>query len=203
MDMQEFRIDPNEHLRRATRAFFSVPYRLYQHQDPNSLFLNWLKNDRLSFSQYLQLAVSNLDSVLSRDLPQVAQALGLENVTVCVVPRAKAEGHYDARQLLFRDTVQRVVKRLDGFHDGTMYLLRHTDTRTTHLGAGDSGGHLPYVGITKGTCHIDPGIRGKHILLVDDIYTRDVNIDEDAIQAVQDAGALSVAFYAVGKTGAQ
>jgi len=37
-------------------------------------------------------------------------------------------------------------------------------------------------------------------LLIDDLYTRTVNIDEDAIQALLDKGAHSVAFYAVGRT---
>ena len=41
---------------------------------------------------------------------------------------------------------------------------------------------------------------GKDILLIDDIYTKTVNIDEDAIQALLDNGARSVFFYAIGKT---
>ena len=61
-------------------------------------------------------------------------------------------------------------------------------------------GELPYAGITKDTCNISAGIRGKDILLIDDIYTKGVNIDEDAIQALLDNGARRVYFYAVGKT---
>lgn len=38
-----------------------------------------------------------------------------------------------------------------------------------------------------------------NVLLVDDIYTPNVNIDEDAINALLNAGAHTVAFYAVGK----
>ena len=38
-------------------------------------------------------------------------------------------------------------------------------------------------------------INSKNILLIDDIYTKFVNIDEDAIQALLDKGAKSVHFY--------
>jgi predicted amidophosphoribosyltransferase len=41
---------------------------------------------------------------------------------------------------------------------------------------------------------------GKDILLIDDVYTCSINIDEDAIQALYDNGANSVIFYAIGKT---
>jgi predicted amidophosphoribosyltransferase len=41
---------------------------------------------------------------------------------------------------------------------------------------------------------------GKDILLIDDIYTKTVNIDEDAIQALLSKGAKSVSFYAIGFT---
>ncbi len=61
-------------------------------------------------------------------------------------------------------------------------------------------GEMPYPGITKDTCIISENIRGKDILLIDDLYTKTINIDEDAIQALLDYGAKSVVFYAVGKT---
>jgi len=61
-------------------------------------------------------------------------------------------------------------------------------------------GDLPYPGITKKTCSISNEIKGKDILLIDDIYTKTVNVDEDAIQALLDNGAKSVYFYAVVKT---
>jgi predicted amidophosphoribosyltransferase len=55
-------------------------------------------------------------------------------------------------------------------------------------------------GKTKDTCLISNEIIGKDILLIDDIYTKSINIDEDAIQALLDKGAKSVIFYAVAKT---
>lgn len=59
---------------------------------------------------------------------------------------------------------------------------------------------MPYPGITKATCTISEEVRGKDILLIDDLYTEGVNIDEDAIQALLDNGAVSVIFYSLGKT---
>ena len=98
--------------------------------------------------------------------------------------------------------VAAAVKDLSGFSDGTNYIIRHTDTRTTHMDKSGYGGDgdLPYPGITKDTCNISSEIKGKDILLIDDLYTKTVNIDEDAIQALLDNGASSVVFYAIGKT---
>ena len=62
-------------------------------------------------------------------------------------------------------------------------------------------GMEPYPGITNDTCIIETDlIKGKNIILVDDIYTKNVNIDEDCIQALYDAGAKKVVFYAIAKT---
>ena len=43
-------------------------------------------------------------------------------------------------------------------------------------------------------------VKGKDILLVDDLYTPELGIDDDAIQALFDHGASSVIFYSIGKT---
>lgn len=143
-------------------------------------------------------------NALLTDLPQIQKALGLKPLTVCVVPRSKAESRYHDHQLLFKKTVRWVVNRLDGFVDGTHYITRHTNTRTTHLRRNvpnyNNDGPDPYPGITIATCHISNEVRDKDILLVDDVYTQGVNIDEDAIQALLDRGARSVFFYAVGRT---
>ena len=94
---------------------------------------------------------------------------------------------------------------MDGFYDGTGYISRHTQTQTTHLKNAtnltnyNNDGPEPYPGITKDTCTISKNVSQKDILLIDDIYTHDVKIDEDAIQALLDSGANSVVFYAIGK----
>ncbi|MDI9366643.1 MAG: hypothetical protein QM541_16925 [Flavobacterium sp.] len=91
---------------------------------------------------------------------------------------------------------------MSNFENGTKYIIRHTHTRTTHLDRNGEGGegNLPYPGITKDTCTISEQAKGKDILLIDDLYTKRVNIDEDAIQALIDNGANSVTFYSFGKT---
>lgn len=95
-----------------------------------------------------------------------------------------------------------MTQQLNGFIDGTHDIIRHTDTTTTHLARSGHGGagELPYVGITKDTCNISDDVIGQDILLIDDLYTKTVNIDEDCIQALLDKGSRSVIFYSIGKT---
>ena len=150
----------------------------------------------------LAQAQNNLADILRKDLPQVLQKTGKKNLTVCLIPRAKALATYTANQLIFKQVVTIVVKELRSFSDGIEYIVRHTNTRTTHLAKSGYGGDgdLPYPGITKKTCAISKDVNGKDILLIDDLYTETVNIDEDAIQALLDNGANSVIFYSLGKT---
>jgi len=164
-----------------------------------------LKNDAIYYSEIeLQNASQQLKNILMEDLPQILQTTGKNYLTVCVIPRAKADNKYRPNQLLFFQTVKSVVLQLNGLGDGTHYIIRHTNTKTTHLRKPVENfvndGSSPYPGITKDTCTISDNVMGKDILLIDDIYTKTVNIDEDAIQALLDKGANSVLFYAVGKT---
>ena len=110
---------------------------------------------------------------------------------------------YNENQLLFRTIISAVARKLNMI-DGTKYLIRTKNTRTTHLSHCvpnyNNDGADPFPGITKSTCIISTGIQGKDILLIDDIYTLNVNIDEDGLQTLIDAGAKSVHFYAVGRT---
>lgn len=147
-------------------------------------------------------AQNNLIQILKSDLPQILQKVGKKSLTVCVIPRAKAEATYFPNQLLFKQAVIIAISKLNGFSDGTNYIIRHTDTRTTHLDRSGYGGdgNLPYPGITRETCTISDSVRSKDILLIDDLYTETVNIDEDAIQALLDKDANSVVFYSLGKT---
>ena len=160
-----------------------------------------LKNDITPYStSVLQNVSQQLARILLEDLPQISAQIEKDNLTVCVIPRAKA--NYNADQLLFIKTVSDVINKLSNFHNGTDYIARHTDTQTTHRARSGHGGSgsMPYPGITKETCTISDKVIGKDILLIDDLYTKTVNIDEDAIQALLDKGVKSVIFYAVGKT---
>lgn len=201
--MIQFNIPANGFLTISTNAFYHVPYMGMGISD-NPNYLNDLKNTYNSFPQYkLQSAVNKLLSVLEEDLPLIYQSLGLDVITICVVPRAKSENSYQINQQLFRKTVQTAIDRKNYFVDGTNYLRRHTNTYTTHLGERApnfiNDGPKPYRGITTETCEISPNVRGKNILLIDDIYTPGANIDEDAINALIENGARSVTFYSVGK----
>ena len=150
----------------------------------------------------LLMAAKFMIRILNADLPQILRMTEKCEFVVCAIPRSKAENTYINEQLLFKKAIQANVKNLNSFIDGTNYIVRHTDTRTTHMDKSGYGGvgNLPYPGITKDTCTISDKVRGKDILLIDDLYTASVNIDEDAIQALFDNGARSVIFYSLGKT---
>jgi hypothetical protein len=203
--MNRFVIASNYFLKQNIQAFYHTDF--YGYGKPNNPdYLNILKNDNHHHWSVSQLnnAASRLRGVLAEDLPQLLQLLRLNSLTVCVIPRAKADNTYRANQLLFKSTVQFVVNQLDGFEDGTNYMGRHTNTKTTHLRKPIEGyvndGQSPHPGITTDTCDISGNVRDRDILLIDDIYTKTVNIDEDAIQALLNNGARSVTFYAVGQT---
>lgn len=193
-----------KYLDRSINFFYSKYYTGYgKHNNPD--FLNILKNTYNNEKCYLLIDSKNkLENLLSTDISELIAILKLESLTVCVVPRAKAEENYSSNQLLFRHTVSLILKKFSKLNDGTNYIIRHTNTKTTHLPRDTKNycndGEEPYPGITKDTCDISPEVEGKDILLIDDIYTKTVNIDEDAIQALLDNGAKSVTFYAVAKT---
>ncbi len=201
--MNKFQISENKYLSRGANGFYHAAYTGMRNQG-NPDYLNDLKNTFNNFSaSKLQAAVQALRLVLKEDLPQIYRVLNLDVLTVCVVPRAKAETSYQPNQKLFRTTVQEVVASTHGFVDGTNHIRRHSNTRTTHLRNPIrnyiNDGLEPYPGITTKTCEISPDVRGRNILLIDDIYTPSVNVDEDAINALRNAGAQSVTFYAIGK----
>ena len=153
-------------------------------------------------SVILKESRQRLGSNLKADLPIILRDCGKDSLRVCVIPRAKREKSYRPDQLYLRRTIQEVVCDLPGFENGTHDIIRHTDTVTTHRAKSGYGGsgERPYVGITKDTCTISEEVINKDILLIDDLYTKSVNIDEDCIQALYDKGARNVFFYSIGKT---
>lgn len=195
-----FTIEKNTFLKSQVAGFYSADYVGY-YNPGNPSYLNVLKNTFASYgSRKLMGAANDLANVLIEDLPSVIKVLGRKNVTVCVMPRAKRMDAYQSSQLLFSKTVSDVVSRMNSVVDGSNFITRSESTRTTHLRHDLSGGSRPYVGITKDTCTISKMVRGQDILLVDDVYTKTVNVNEDAIQALFDRGANSVTLYVVAKT---
>ncbi len=207
--MNQFVIQKNEYLEKDIKAFFHTYY-ARSRQAENPKYVLTLKNNFKKYNDVeLRDAMRQLYDVLLSDLPQVLQACSMKALTVCVVPRSKAEKNYDPRQLGFKRAVKEFALRVDGFCDGTDYMIRHSDTKTTHLQRAikegriyshENTGEMPYVGITNDTCLISDEVEGKDIVLIDDIYTKTVGIDEDAIQALLDKGARSVVFYSIGRT---
>jgi len=202
--MHQFQIQANEFLSQNTNAYYHVPYVGWGNPG-NPDYINDLKNTYNSYPKTkLNSAFHVLHDVLTVDIALLYKLLKHDALTVCVVPRAKSEQAYHPDQQLFRSTVQYVAQHTNGIIDGTGYIQRHTNTKTTHLRKEIpnyvNDGPQPYPGITAQTCTISTQIANTHVLLIDDIYTYGVNIDEDAISALLTAGAQSVTFYAVGKT---
>jgi hypothetical protein len=200
--MNSFTIHANEYLSKNIQAYYHQDYTSFG-VTGNPDFINHLKNQfGDTNTSILQNVVKELEKVLSEDLPKIKAIYTNINLTICVIPRAKIESTYLQNQKLFKNVISSAVDKLNGYTNGTNYIIRQNNTRTTHMNKSNYGGDgdMPYPGITKNTCRISDETKGKDILLIDDIYTKTVNIDEDAIQALLEKGAKSVVFYSVGKT---
>jgi hypothetical protein len=208
--MRKFTLKKNECLEQDTQGYYHTDYVAYENRnevDNYPMYILTLKNDlnRNWWQSKLQNAQRELLEVLLNDLPNVLSETKLNQLTVCVVPRAKADNTYRQDQLLFKATIRDAINQLgNNFVDGTNFIERHTNTKTTHIRRPVDGfnndGSEPYSGISQETCNFSNNIKGLDILLIDDIYTQDVNIDEDMIQALLNFGANSVVFYSIGKT---
>lgn len=207
--MWKFTITPtkdhkgNYYLKREVQAYFHSKYSsgAGQWQVKGSIenIICTLKNDITPYAEIvLQNVCGQLENILKTDLPQVLKLSGKNSLVVCVVPRAKV--NYNPNQLYFKKTISKVANQLPGFIDGSEYIKRVKDTKTTHRARSGHGGNgdMPYPSITLDTCNFSLNVKGKDILLIDDLYTNSVNIDEDAIQALFDKGANSVIFYSIG-----
>jgi hypothetical protein len=207
--MWKFTITPkkdhkgNYYLKREVQAYFNSNYSSgagqWQVKGSVENIICTLKNDITPYTEViLQNVCSQLENILKTDLPQVLKLSGKNSLVVCVVPRAKV--NYNPNQLYFKKTVSKVANQLQCFIDGTDYIKRVKDTKTTHRARSGHGGNgdMPYPNITVNTCNFSINIKDKDILLIDDLYTNSVNIDEDAIQALFDKGAKSVIFYSIG-----
>lgn len=200
--INRFEINTNAFLTKSTSGYYHQCYTGYRNPG-NPDYLNVLKNTYNEKSRSnLICARDEVISVLTRDIPE---AMKENNITSCVcVPRAKALETYSESQLMFKAAVSIASQKINGVIDGTDCIRRVVNTRTTHLRNAiniTNDGEEPYRGITIATCEINEHlIMNQKVILVDDIYTRNVNIDEDCIQALMDSGADEVIFYSVGYT---
>ena len=194
---------PRHGLTRSVVGYFHDWY--YTYDDPRTKinYVVTLKNDFQKRSHgEISSSMRRVLSVLSEDFAQIVRVHADRELTVCGVPRSKAERSYDRWQTGLKRTIRQAVLQNLDLADGMDFIVRETTTRTTHLGRSGYGGdgEMPRPGLLRDTCRLSPDIRGRDILLVDDIYTPGVGIDEDALQALLDEGARSVIFYAVGYT---
>lgn len=218
--LNEFDIYENEYLSKKTIGYYNRYYTGFRQQD-NPDFLNTLKNTFNSeIDANLEFARKTVLQILVADILDIVRN-HMSNYTIVCIPRAKILNTYTDSQLLFlkaiRDTIAIIKYEYEPTWkifviDGTDCITRIKNTRTTHLPEttgrvtrdgrdSENVGDNPYPGITKATCLIDKNrIKGQNIILIDDIYTKNVNIDEDCIQALYDNGAKTVIFYAIGYT---
>ena len=105
--MTPFTIEQNNYLTQDIQAFYHTDFGGTQlPNNPN--FLYKLKNDpHHNWTDYrLQEAQQEFLRVLLNDLPEILRQINKTPLTVCVVPRAKAEKSYKLNQLLFKATVK-------------------------------------------------------------------------------------------------
>lgn len=194
----------NNYLKYSINGYFHQYYTGYK-KPGNPNFINTLKNtfDSTSYKELID-AQRMVFNIIKQDLENIIRQSNQRSYLCMCVPRAKAIDEYSRWQLMFIKAVSLVAQKTDGLIDGTGYIVRHKNTRTTHLrnvSQEKNDGEMPYPGITKDTCNIDiDKINGKNIILVDDIYTKNVNVAEDCIQALFDSGVRDIIFYVVGYT---
>lgn len=215
-NLNPFIIEKNQYLECNIQAYYRTDYIGYNKPN-NPNYINTLKNTYDALPDYeLQEAINELDHNLYAELKWILETEFPNNsqVAICTVPRAKSKDFYTYNQLLFREVMKKKAELLSHRYlvenssitifDGTEYIIRHTNTKTTHLPREiqnyDNSGDQPYSGIANNTCLFSDEIEDKHILLIDDVYTKTINIDEDFIQALLDRGCKSVIFFAIART---
>ncbi|MEE3609333.1 amidophosphoribosyltransferase [Avibacterium paragallinarum] len=205
VNLTRFTIERNMILSKDIDAFYRYQHFGY-HDSRTPKYINMLKNDFSDKNgEELSSFCEDLKSNLENEIYTICNILGwsYESSSICVVPRSKIREYYNKEQLLFlysiKDVINKNFKKYPGF-DGTDSIIRVKNTRTTHLNKSGYGGdgRIPYKGISLATCAFSDNIKDKNILLIDDIYTKTVNVIEDMVQALLDKGARNVAVYTIG-----
>ena len=207
--LQHYNLDQNNFLHKEIEAFYSCKYIKLNADNANS-FSGMVSDDIRTLKNTFNEEIDNImlyakDSIriiATTDIKAIINEKNIANPVVVCVPRSKAS--FSSQQLLFQKAISEAAKNI-GAVDGSRYIKRISDTKTTHLirtKQGDIGGDgdMPYPGITKKTCRLCGSVRGRNIILVDDIYTKTINIDEDCCQFLLDNGANSVILYTICKT---
>ncbi len=198
--MKKFAVKKNHYLDRDIDGYYNCDYIGYR-KDDNPDYLNHLKNPSRKYSE-LDL-VEDYIIVYEKAMQDIKKIIAMnnDNYLICLIPRSKSEKKYHPSQLLFKKAISNIASNLNTCK-GVDVIKRIKDTKTTHIwGNEDNDGVTPYKGITKDTCSVNKEmIVNRSIILVDDIYTENVNIAEDCIQMLFDFGAKSVILYVIAKT---
>ena len=194
------RIGKDAFLGRDVDLYFHAPYYGFGSPKNTLRYINCLKNDCRDFDKEIAQCEDRAASVLAADLAGLVGLYG--PLTVCGVPRSKRESVYPPEMMGLKRAIRKAITRNPDLADGMDYIVRHTNTRCTHRSYRGHGGdgERPRPGLIRDTCNLSADIAGKNIVLVDDIYTAGVGIDEDGVQALLEAGAKSVIMYAFGCT---
>ncbi len=201
-------IESNGYLTKQITAFYDCAY---MRPDPESSgfsvrvsnAIRTLKNTFNSESDNELFRAKNyIRTIATTDLKQIIEQERIENPIIVCVPRSKAD--FSDKQLLFRKAISEAADNTV-VTNGAEYIRRVRNTKTTHLANTRKGdmsgdGDMPYPGITNDTCRLSGSVSGRNVILVDDIYTKTVNIDEDCCQFLLDNGAKSVTLYTICKT---
>lgn len=199
--MKRFNLTKNKYLKMDIPAYYNCEYLGYGKKG-NPDFINKLKNSEGRSSELdLVREFIEVEERVQKDLSAIISNCKFNDLVVCVVPRSKRETSYKQSQLMFKKAVSSAIKQL-GIVDGSGFIKRTKDTKTTHNWRSvNNTGEMPYVGISSDTCEFNSqGIKNKNIILVDDVYTKNVNIVEDFVQSLFDLGAKNVILYVVAKT---
>lgn len=202
--MNRFIIEKNNYLKKDITGYYHQLYTGFR-QSGNPDFLNTLKN---TFNTELHINIKEardkVIEILMEDITDIIKKESISNCMCVCVPRAKALETYSDFQLMLREAIKIASNNISDAIDGTDCIRRVINTCTTHLRKAvtiPNDGAEPYPGITVTTCEIDrKTIKDKKIILIDDIYTRSVNTDEDCIQALLDNGSNKIIFYSIGYT---
>ena len=180
--------------------YFHAHYYGFSSAENTIRYVNYLKNDRRDFDKLIAASEDRAAAVLAADLAELVGVYG--PLTVCGIPRSKREDAYPPEKMGLKRAIRKAIAMNPNLSDGLDYIVRHTNTLCTHRSYWGYGGdgEGPRRGLMHDTCNISAEVAGKNIVLVDDIYTAGVGIDEDGVQALLDAGARSVIMYTFGCT---
>ena len=169
-------------LDRDVDLYFHAHYYGFSSTENTIKYINYLKNDRRTFDDRIATSEEKAAMILAVDLSELVNLYG--PLTVCGIPRSKREDVYPSEKMGLKRAIRKAIAMNQLLSDGMDYIVRHTNTLCTHRSywgyGGDGEGPRP--GLIRDTCHLSSEIAGKNIVLVDDIYTADVGIDEDGVQ---------------------